>query len=747
MAVSVAISRTVPRLRNAIQITPHRQEPDHCLDCARFRRCRLAKASHGCTAQGYAHWDFRCDFRLSRLKYHTAMSPAAKRRKPARPLSIPEILRLADLHHARTGKWPSKNAGPVSGASNETWAGITMAVLMGYRGLTRGKTLRGLLEKHRGVRHPDHLPDLSVSKILMWMDEFKRQTGRWPEITSGAIPEANGETWRSVYEALHLGRRGLPAGQTFGSLLAQHRGVFNHENRPPLTVSQILGWARAYRRRTRKWPHATSGSLPESPTDTWERLDTALRNGARGLPGESSLARLLLEHCGVQHVHALPQLTVTQVLTWADDHHRRTGAWPLENSRPIPGAPHLTWSKISNALRNGSRGLPAGSSLAKLLTKHRRQAGYVGLFVRPELTVTRILKWADAHRSRTGEWPSSSSGSVLEAPDESWANIVAALPQGLRGLQRGSTLASLLAKHRGHRDRQHLAPLRESQILAWADRFARRTGHYPDNQSGLISNSGGESWIAIDYALRHGTRGLKARGSLAKFLVDQRRKRTPKYAPRLSYEWILRWADAHRRLTGKWPTTSRGKVRGTPTENWKAIASALRSGARGLPEGSSLAKLLALHRGRRNPAAAPDYDERSILKWADAHHRRAGRWPSAQSGSIQGVAHESWKSVDAALRLGQRGLSGGDSLAKLLSRKRGHRHLRNLPPLSQDQIMRWARAHRRGTGEWPNRFSGPVAGGHGDTWEGVNYALAKGKRGLRGRSSIAKLIKASNLAI
>jgi hypothetical protein len=42
---------------------------------------------------------------------------------------------------------------------------------------------------------------------------------------------------------------------------------------------------------------------------------------------------------------------------------------------------------------------------------------------RPPYTIEEILAWADAHRARTGKWPTIHSGPVYEALDESWLNI------------------------------------------------------------------------------------------------------------------------------------------------------------------------------------------------------------------------------------------------------------------------------------------------------------------------------------
>jgi hypothetical protein len=66
---------------------------------------------------------------------------------------------------------------------------------------------------------------------------------------------------------------------------------------------------------------------------------------------------------------------------------------------------------------------------------------------RPPLSAAQILAWADAHRRRTGRWPSAASGPVREAPGLTWLAVNGALSKGLRGLPRGDSLARLLVRH------------------------------------------------------------------------------------------------------------------------------------------------------------------------------------------------------------------------------------------------------------------------------------------------------------
>lgn len=57
-----------------------------------------------------------------------------------------------------------------------------------------------------------------------------------------------------------------------------------------------------------------------------------------------------------------------------------------------------------------------------------------------------------------------------------------------------------------------------------------------------------------------------------------------------------------------------------------------------------------------------------------------------------------------------------------------------------DQILKWADAHKRWTGTWPNEKSGPISKVPGETWIRVQAALHVGKRGLPVGLSIARLL-------
>lgn len=282
-------------------------------------------------------------------------------------------------------------------------------------------------------------------------------------------------------------------------------------------------------------------------------------------------------------------------------------------------------------------------------------------------------------------------------------------------------------------------PLTTAQILRWADEFYEIRGRWPDLHDGSIDAN--QTWRAVNRALVEGYRGLPGGTTLAKLLLKFRNRRHFQLPPPLTIPQILEWADAHFQKTGEWPkghdATQIPKAPAGTT--WLAVQNALNRGGRGLPSGMSLAQLLEEYRGARNRKALPELAAKQILAWADAHFAHTGRWPTHDSGPIQDTG-ETWLAVESALSSGIRGLPGGDSLAKFLARHRGVRNRMALPPLTEEQIIAWAKAHRKRTGMWPKVKEGPVHEAPEETWSGINAALGNGSRGLPGGSSLSLLL-------
>ncbi len=293
---------------------------------------------------------------------------------------------------------------------------------------------------------------------------------------------------------------------------------------PPLEEAQILSWADLYFEATGRWPigRDRTARVPGAFNEKWQTLDLALRRGSRGLPGGSSLARLLAKHRGVRNRKGLPRLTTRKILALADSFFAEHRKWPAVDSEPqlIPGTNGDKWIGVDDALRRGLRGLPGASSLARVLSKHR---GFRNIADLPPLTLARILDWADAYFKGHGRWPRQANWreAIPEAPGESWLSVHQALLKGLRGFPGGSSLAQVLSEHRGVRNKGKLPPLTENQILKWAEEFKGRQGIYPTCrcEPQEIENSGGDVWFNIDQCLRKGLRSLPGGSSLARLIA------------------------------------------------------------------------------------------------------------------------------------------------------------------------------------------------------------------------------------
>lgn len=111
-------------------------------------------------------------------------------------------------------------------------------------------------------------------------------------------------------------------------------------------------------------------------------------------------------------------------------------------------------------------------------------------------------------------------------------------------------------------------------------------------------------------------------------MARKKKKKRPSYKPPpLTVEMVLAWADFHFQRTGKWPNKQSGKILGTIEEKWGNVHIYLGTGGRGLPGGTTLAKLLQKERGVFNVRNQPNLTHKQIVAWADAHFERVGSWP------------------------------------------------------------------------------------------------------------------------
>lgn len=291
------------------------------------------------------------------------------------PLNIKQVLAWADAHHKRTGSWPHGNSGPIRDAPppGETWQNVDAVLVAGHRGLPRRMSVTKLLVKHRGIRHPMHPPRLMIKQILGWADAHYQRTGDWPSRSSGRISEEPAEKWSTVHLALVRGTRGLRGRSTLTKLLAEHRMPVYARKGIPLKRSEILDWAEAHHELTGKLPTPASGPVRDAPGETWAAIDASLRTGSRGLRGTVSLVDFLTQHYTPAHRHVGGRLSTARIIAWAESFKQRVGRWPTRKSAYTDSSRTDSWTTIDIALREGLRGLPASSSLAKLLREHRRR--------------------------------------------------------------------------------------------------------------------------------------------------------------------------------------------------------------------------------------------------------------------------------------------------------------------------------------------------------------------------------------
>lgn len=134
-----------------------------------------------------------------------------------------------------------------------------------------------------------------VEAIRAWTATHGHPPARKSGDATAYFPHGKPETWNTVHQALRFGLRGLPGGTTLSALRDQS-GFFTPTWRShPLTEELIRSAAARHHARTGRWPSSKSGDATEDlglPA-TWMDVENALKKGLRGLPGQSSLSKLL----------------------------------------------------------------------------------------------------------------------------------------------------------------------------------------------------------------------------------------------------------------------------------------------------------------------------------------------------------------------------------------------------------------------------------------------------------------------
>lgn len=374
------------------------------------------------------------------------------------PLSEEAILTAARAFYAQHGRIPTKyfNA-PVPGLSDETWVGIDLALSKGLRGLAGGTSLSVLLapmRKELGILRSSEKQTLSEKQVLAASIKYFRATGQFPnQKTTDSVPGMPGETWTILDTALRDGNRGLPGGSSLSILTKAARdkvGLVKKHEKGELTVKQILAAGSEYLSVNGKIPTVeTSDGVPGLPNETWIGINSALHRGLRGLPNGSSLSKVLRplrEKLGIKNNNEKAPLSVAKIVTAARLFYREHGILPSQSTTdPVPGMKGENWSAINANLKQGGRGLPGSTSLSNVLAGLRDELGIVSRKEKPLLTEKQIIVAAKKYYKVTGRLPGAhNQDPVPGMPGEKWQNIQNALKKGLRGLPGGTSLARIL---------------------------------------------------------------------------------------------------------------------------------------------------------------------------------------------------------------------------------------------------------------------------------------------------------------
>jgi hypothetical protein len=218
-----------------------------------------------------------------------------------KPLTIEMILQWADLHHVRTGRWPTSRCGPILDQPDRTWEAVQTALVKGICGLRGGSSLRQLLRARRRIDDPRRvMSGISRAQVLAWVDSHRVRTSSWPTRDAGPVADCPSISWSTIDRRLRAGELGSPRGTTLSKWLREVRGVWDG-GKPRLTPHLVFKWATEHYDRFGRWPVTMSGPLVNHPEENWAAIDVAMRNARRGYPIRTSLSKLLRERLGAQY--------------------------------------------------------------------------------------------------------------------------------------------------------------------------------------------------------------------------------------------------------------------------------------------------------------------------------------------------------------------------------------------------------------------------------------------------------------
>lgn len=407
---------------------------------------------------------------------------------------------------------------------------------------------------------------------------------------------------------------------------------------PMISVEQLRQAVDAYRL-------AHGGRFPTAYDDdalpglTWERIDSRLRDGHRGLPGGTSLSKWLDEAYPAERYQA--PITSASMLAWVTAHLAANGGdFPHVASGQIPGV-NRTWMNLNDALRKRQLAFTRCSSLSAWLDEQfpldRKKPA-------ARLTANMILELVDGYRAEhDGAFPYRESGKVAGL-NMTWTQLDNALRQG------GKSLAKWLVKRY-----PDFVEVPEQRLRAWVDEYARESERaLPTSASGEIPGTGW-TWTQVDRAFRSGAWRWSTDNSLSAWLdatFPAERILTPAN--------VRTWVENHVALHGSFPTKdSSTPVAGESAWTWRRINSAMTTGSHGWSTKVTLAAWLD-----RQYADLRLLTPKNLHAWVSNYMAAHGQYPARQSLEPAAPgAHWNWFEIDKALRRESAGWHGRTTLS------------------------------------------------------------------------------------
>ncbi len=308
----------------------------------------------------------------------------------------------------------------------------------GRRNFPEKITIIDFLKRERNAYYITKREDLTLDRIWEWAQEHFEENGKWPTQYSGVVASKPDETWRNINSAFGKGSRGLSSEYSVARLIKERAGLDKD-----IPISELLKWCDNHFKEKGKYPRCTQDIIPNSGGLRWKQLDSLMRSGSRGFAKGTTLRKFLVKHRGERDMKNLPDLSEKRIKELLLAYYEKHNQWPKSSSEEIADPETKdSWQKISYAFVHGKRGLYK-SSLRLFINENLDSS-----LVKEQLTVDKILNWADAFFKKHGEYPKQRSGVIPQSKNDTWMTIETALREDRRGMRGEKSLYQFLKKHR-----------------------------------------------------------------------------------------------------------------------------------------------------------------------------------------------------------------------------------------------------------------------------------------------------------